>query len=72
MSGVSRPWTLRDAAPGEFLPTFPGLQVHLVITDGCGCHVYLHQMPTYLFPILRTYPSPPPLHSLNAERRMGE
>ena len=43
MSGESRRWTLRDAAPGEFRPTFPELQVHLVITDGCGCQVKLYR-----------------------------
>jgi hypothetical protein len=37
MSGESRRWTLRDAAPGEFRATFPELQVNVVITDGCGC-----------------------------------
>jgi len=34
-------WTLRDAAIEEFLPTFPELAVHVMITDGCGCQVLI-------------------------------
>jgi hypothetical protein len=34
-------WTLRDAAIGEFPPTFPELTVHVMITDGCGCQVHI-------------------------------
>ena len=38
-------WTLRDAMPGEFLPTFPELELNLAITDGCSSQVSLLMIP---------------------------
>lgn len=38
--GGGRPWALRDAAPGEFVPTFPTNTVHVAISDGASSQVF--------------------------------
>ena len=43
-------WTLRDAEVGEIVPTFPGLAIHLVITDGSGSQVHFYR---FLNPTVR-------------------
>ena len=41
MEETGRLWSLRDALPGEFEPTFPTLKVHFAVTDGSSCQVFL-------------------------------
>ena len=62
MSGESRRWTLRDAAPGEFRPTFPELQVHLVSRTAADARLNYIVIPQIL-PSSVPHPPAPPRHA---------